>query len=216
VSAVMDKDRKDAVQKRRAFTRVGDPNRVVKRARGGAKSTAPGSSKPLPATKAAIPGPSKSSSGARVAASGSGKPTSAEPTRERRPPSPVRTDEAAAGGADLGMDICVEDYYVGGVMMFDAHTGRGLVGEFSLSLFFELVLNKICGAGSDAGQLAVVPAPVAATQVALAAEAKGTSQDSWSKFCANGMISSAAAAKDVAGSVSQQLKHASQQLKHAS
>jgi hypothetical protein len=42
----------------------------------------------------------------------------------------VRTDEAVAGVADLDMDICVDDYRVGGVMMFDAHTGRGLVGEF--------------------------------------------------------------------------------------
>jgi hypothetical protein len=64
--------------------------------------------------------------------------------------------------------------------------------------------------------LVIVPAPVAATPAALAAEAKGTSQYSWSKFCASGKISSAAAAKDVVGSISQQLKHASQQLKHVS
>jgi hypothetical protein len=137
----MDKDRQDATRKRRAFTRVGDPSREVKKAQGGAKSTAPGSSKPPLAAKPAVPGPSKSSSGARVVAFGSAKPPSAEPTRERRPPSPVRTDEAAAGGADLDMDICVDDYRVGGVMMFDAHTGRGLDGE----CFFngEWVLNKI-------------------------------------------------------------------------
>jgi hypothetical protein len=49
---------------------------------------------------------------------------------ERRSPSPVRTNEAAAGGADLDMDIYVDDFRVGGVMMFDAHMGRGLVGEF--------------------------------------------------------------------------------------
>ena len=130
VSAVMDKDRQDAARKHRAFTRVGDPSREVKRARGGAKSTAPGSSKPPPAAKPAVPGPSKSSSGVRAIASGSGKPPLAEPTKERRPPSPVRTDEAAAGGADLDMDICVDDYRVGGVMMFDAHTSRGLVVSF--------------------------------------------------------------------------------------
>jgi hypothetical protein len=130
VSAVMDKDRQDAARKRRAFTRVGVPSRGVKRARGGAKSTAPGSSKPPLATKPVIPGPIKSSVGARVVASGAGKPPSAELTKERRPPSPVRTGEAAAGGADFDTDICVEDYRVGGVMMFDAHTGRGLVGEF--------------------------------------------------------------------------------------
>jgi hypothetical protein len=51
---------------------------------------------------------------------------------------------------------------------------------------------------------------------AVAAEAKGTSQDPWSKFCASGEISSAAAVKDVVGSISQQLKHATQQLKHVS
>jgi hypothetical protein len=74
-----------------------------------------------------------------------------------------------------------------------------------------LGLGQDCDAGSDAGQLAVVPASVAA---APAAEAKGDSQDPWSKFCASGEITSAAAAKDVAGSVAQQLKHATQQLKH--
>jgi hypothetical protein len=130
VSVVMDKDRQDAARKLRAFTRVRDPSREVKRVWGGTKSTAPGSSKPPPVAKAAIPGPSKSLLGTRVVASCSGKPPSAEPTRERRPPSPVRTDEAAAGGADLDMDICVDDYCMGGVMMFYAHTGRGLVGEF--------------------------------------------------------------------------------------
>jgi hypothetical protein len=130
VLAVMDKDRQDAAQKRWAFTRVGDPSREVKRAWGGVKSTAPGSSKPPPTTKPAVLGPSKSSMGARAVASSVGKPPSAEPTKERRSPSSVRTDEAAAGGANFDMDICVDDYRVGGVMMFDAHTGQGLVGEF--------------------------------------------------------------------------------------
>jgi hypothetical protein len=42
------------------------------------------------------------------------------------------------------------------------------------------------------------------------AETKGSAQDSWSKFCASGEIASTAAAKDVVGSVEQQLKHATQ------
>jgi hypothetical protein len=84
----------------------------------------------------------------------------------------VRTDEAATGGADLDMDICVDDYRVGGVMMFDAHTGRGLIGEF---FFSGMGFEQDYGAGSDAGQLVVVLALVAATPAALAAEAKGTS-----------------------------------------
>jgi hypothetical protein len=162
------------------------------------KSTAPGSSKPPPAVKPAFLGPSKSSVGARVVASGAVKPPSVEPTKERRPPSPVSTDEAAAGGANFDTDICVEDYRVGGVMMFDAHTGRRLVGEF----FRGLDLERDYGAGSDAGQLAVVPTPVAATSPTTAVGVKGTSQDPWSKFCASGEISSTVAAKDVAGSAS--------------
>jgi hypothetical protein len=76
--------------------------------------------------------------------------------------------------------------------------------------------GQVYGAGSNAGQLAVVPGSVAATSPTAAVGAKGTSQDPWSKFCASGKISSVAAAKDVAGSVSQQLRHASQQLKHVS
>jgi hypothetical protein len=62
----------------------------------------------------------------------------------------------------------------------------------------------------------VVPAPVAATPAAATAEAKGASQDPWSKFCASSNVSSATTVKDVEGSVSQQLKHATQQLKHVS
>jgi hypothetical protein len=66
------------------------------------------------------------------------------------------------------------------------------------------------------GYAVVVPTLVAATLPTAVVGTKGTSQDPWSKFCASGEISSAAAAKDVAGSVSQQLRHASQQLKHVS
>jgi hypothetical protein len=152
VSAMMDKDRQDATRKRQAFTRVGDPSREVKRARRSAKSAAPGSSKPPPAAKLAIPGPGKSSSGARAVAPGSSKPHVAEPTKEREPPSLVRTAEAAAGRADLAMDICVDDYRVGGVMMFDAHTGRGLVGEY-LFIFSQgdWVLDKIVVQGRMLG-----------------------------------------------------------------
>jgi hypothetical protein len=119
VSVVMDKDRQDATRKRRAFTRVGEPSREVKKARGVAKSAAPGSSKPPPAAKPAAPGPSKPSSGARVVAPGLSKPPSAETMKERGPPSPLRTAEVAASGADLSMDIYVDDYRVGGVMMFN-------------------------------------------------------------------------------------------------
>jgi hypothetical protein len=57
--------------------------------------------------------------------------------------------------------------------------------------------------------LAVVPAPLAAGFVVAAAGSKGSTQDPWSRFCTSGEIASVAAAKDVAGSVAQQLKHVS-------
>jgi hypothetical protein len=107
----------------------------------------------------------------------------------------VRTDEAAAGGADFDTDICVDDYLVGEFFL-DSNHGQGY------------------GAGSDAGQLAVVLGSVAATSPTAAGGAKGTLQDPWSKFCASGEILSAAAARDVAGFVSQQLKHVSRLRLH--
>jgi hypothetical protein len=61
----------------------------------------------------------------------------------------------------------------------------------------------------EAGQLVVVLAPVAAGSVAVVTGVKGSAQDPWAKFCASGEIASTAAAKDVAGSVAQQLKHVS-------
>jgi hypothetical protein len=65
VSAVMNKDRQDAVQKRRAVVRLADPMREAKRARGSVKTAAAsGSSKPLPAAKPVVPGPSKASASA--------------------------------------------------------------------------------------------------------------------------------------------------------
>ena len=66
------------------------------------------------------------------------------------------------------------------------------------------------------GQLPLVPTLVAATSPAVAVGAKGAPRDPWFTFCASGKVSSAAAAKDVAGSVSQQLRRASQQLNHVS
>jgi hypothetical protein len=91
-------------------------------------------------------------------------------------------------------------------------------GIISLVFFLKqgLGLKQDHGVGSDVGQLAVVLTLVASTSPSAAVGAKGASQDPWSNFCASGEISSVAAAKDVVGSVSQQLRHASQQLKHVS
>jgi hypothetical protein len=113
VSAVMKKDRQDAARKRWTVVRIGDPFREAKKARGGAKSAAPGSSKPVPVAKPAAPGPSKALAGAKAADSGAGKPPSGDPAKGRRLPSPARTDEAARRVADFDTDICVADYLVG-------------------------------------------------------------------------------------------------------
>jgi hypothetical protein len=133
VSTVMDKDCQDATRKRRSFTRVGDPSHEVKKVQGITKSAAPGNSKPPPVAKSAAPGPSKPSPGAQLVAHGSGKSIPAEAVQERGPLPLLRTAEAAVGGAEDSMDVCVDDYLVGGVMMFDARTVRGLVGEFFLT-----------------------------------------------------------------------------------
>jgi hypothetical protein len=107
VSAVMNKDRQDAAQKRRAVVRIADPRREAKRARGGTKASASGSSQPMSAVKPAVPGPSKASTGAKIAASSRTKPPPGGSAKRRELPSPGRRV------ADFGMNISVEDYFVG-------------------------------------------------------------------------------------------------------
>jgi hypothetical protein len=102
VSAVMEKDHQNAPRKRRAFARLGDLRREAKMARASMKPAAPDASMPPPVA----------------------------PTHGRRPPSPPRAGEAAVAGAEDSMDIFVDDYLVGGVAMFDAHTGLDPTGEF--------------------------------------------------------------------------------------
>jgi hypothetical protein len=50
--------------------------------------------------------------------------------------------------------------------------------------------------------LVVVPPSVAATSPSAVVKAKGATQDSWAAFCASGEILTAAAARDVAGTMS--------------
>jgi hypothetical protein len=107
VSAVMNKDRQDAAQKRRAIVRMADPVREVKRARGSAKAAASDGSKLVPPAKAAAPEPSKASASAKAAASGGGRPPLGRPTKGQELPLPRRRV------ADFGMNISVEDYLVG-------------------------------------------------------------------------------------------------------
>jgi hypothetical protein len=106
VSSVMNKDRQDAAQKRRAVVRMVDPVRKAKRARGSAKAAGSDSSKPVPAAKPATPEASKALMGEKAAAAGGTKPPAGGPSPAKLPPSGKRV-------ADFGTNISVEDYLVG-------------------------------------------------------------------------------------------------------
>jgi hypothetical protein len=115
VSAVMNKDRQDAAQKRRAVVRMVDPVREAKRARGTAKVAASGSGKLVPAAKTAAPGGSKASTGEKAT-----KPPLGGPSPAKLPPPGKRV-------ADFGTNISVDDYLVG--KFFYSLTGDVLQGR---------------------------------------------------------------------------------------
>jgi hypothetical protein len=112
VSAVMDKDRQGAAQKRQAVVRLHEAR--PKRQRGAAKPAAPGGSQPSQAAKSAVPASSRSPEAA--AAAGGSKSAKAAPASGR-----VSEATKAARGlpspgkrvADFATDISVEDYLVG-------------------------------------------------------------------------------------------------------
>jgi hypothetical protein len=102
VSAVMEKYRQDAPRKRRAYARLADPRCEAKMTRPSVKPAAPGASMPPPVA----------------------------PIHERRPPSPPCTAEVTVAGTEASKELSVDDYLVGGVAMFDAHTRLAPDGEF--------------------------------------------------------------------------------------
>jgi hypothetical protein len=57
--------------------------------------------------------------------------------------------------------------------------------------------------------MVVVPPLVVTTSPSTVVRAKGTAQDPWATFCASGEILTEAAAKDVAGTMSQRLRDTS-------
>jgi hypothetical protein len=107
VSTVMNKDRQDAAQKRRAVIRLANPRREAKKARGSAKAAAPGSSQPAPAVKPAAPGSSKASESTKAVVAGGTKPPPGEAAKRRELPSPGKCV------ADFDTNISVDDYFVG-------------------------------------------------------------------------------------------------------
>jgi hypothetical protein len=118
VSAVMEKDRQDAAQKRRAVVRIVDPMREAKRVRGSAKAAASGGSKPVPAAKMVAPGHGKAPASTKAATAGGSKPPPGGVVKGRRPLSSARRI------ADFGRDISVDDYLVGKLRPYSAFFAR--------------------------------------------------------------------------------------------
>jgi hypothetical protein len=107
VSAVMNKDRQDAAQKRRAVIRLPDPRREAKRAWGSTKAAAPGGSQPTLAVKPTAPGSSKVPESTKAVVAGGTKSTPGEAAKVRELPSPGKRV------ADFATNISVDDYFVG-------------------------------------------------------------------------------------------------------
>jgi hypothetical protein len=114
VSAVMDKDRQGAAQKRQAVVRLHEAR--PKRPRGTAKAAAPGGSQPPLAAKSAAPGFSRAPEAAKAAAAGGTKSVKAAPVSSRAPEAAKAARELSPSGkrvANFATDISVEDYLVG-------------------------------------------------------------------------------------------------------
>jgi hypothetical protein len=112
VSAVMDKDRQGAAQKRQAVVRLVEAR--PKRQRGAAKAAAPGGGKPPLAVKSGVPASSKAPE-ATVGAGGS-KSTKAVPPSSRVPEVTKAARALPSSSkrvADFATDISVEDYLGG-------------------------------------------------------------------------------------------------------
>jgi hypothetical protein len=112
VSAVMDKDRQGAAQKRQAVVRLHEAR--PKRQRGAAKATAPGGGQPPLAAKSAVPASSRAPEAA--AAAGGSKSAKAAPASGRVPEAVKAAQGLPPPGkrvADFATDISVEDYLVG-------------------------------------------------------------------------------------------------------
>jgi hypothetical protein len=112
MSAVMDKDRQGAAQKRQAVVRLVEAR--SKRQRGAAKAAAPGGGKPPLAAKSGAPASSKAPEA--TAGAGGSKSTKAVPPSDRVPEvAKVARALPSAGKrvADFATDISVDDYLGG-------------------------------------------------------------------------------------------------------
>jgi hypothetical protein len=131
VSAVMDKDRQGAAQKRQAVVRLHEAR--PKRQRGVAKATAPGRGQPPLAAKSAVPASSRAPEAAKAAAAGGSKSAKAAPASSRVPEAAKAAQGLPPPGkrvADFATDISVDDY---------------LVGKSLARVFFNLLIRRRVG-----------------------------------------------------------------------
>jgi hypothetical protein len=105
VSAMMNKDRQEAAQKRRAVIRLLEAR--PKRARGTVKATVPGGSQPTLAAKSAAPRSGKVPESMKAAGTGRTKSAPDGAAKVRELPS------LGKRVADFGTNISVDDYLVG-------------------------------------------------------------------------------------------------------
>jgi hypothetical protein len=114
VSAVMDKDRQGATQKRQAVVRLHEAR--PKRQRGAAKTTFPGGGQPPLAAKSAVPTSSRAPEAAKAAAASGPKSAKAAPASSEVPEAAKAARGLPPPGkrvADFATDISVDDYLVG-------------------------------------------------------------------------------------------------------
>jgi hypothetical protein len=128
VSAVMNKDRQDAAQKRWAVIRLPDARREAKRALGSAKAAIPGGSQPMLTAKPAAPGSSKVSKSTKAVGADGTKSAPDGAAKVWELPSPGKRV------ADFGTNISVDDYLVGKFFFLTGDTLQGRVrGNWLLS-----------------------------------------------------------------------------------
>ena len=134
VSAVMDKDRQGAAQKRHAVVRLVEAR--PKRQRGAAKAVAPGGGRPPPAAKSGVPAASKAPEAMAKAVPPSGGVAEVAKAARALPLSGKRV-------ADFATDISVEDYLGGKSLALFIYYIFYLL--FFSSLFFNLFVGTSQG-----------------------------------------------------------------------
>jgi hypothetical protein len=132
VSAVMDKDRQGAAQKRQAVVRLVEAR--PKRQRGASKAAAPGGGKPPLAAKSGIPASSKAPEA--TAGAGGSKSTKVAPPSNRVLEAAKAARALPSAGnrvADFATDISVEDYL----------GGKSLPPPFIYLFIYSLVCRRV-------------------------------------------------------------------------